>query len=42
MRGRREEWRNERWVVKIEGNPDLEVKGNILDHEYTSVKVVIR
>ena len=25
----------ERWVVKIKGGPDLEVKGNILDHEYT-------
>ena len=24
-----------RWVVKIKGGPDLEVKGNILDHEYT-------
>jgi len=25
----------ERWVVKIKGGPDLEVKGKILDHEYT-------
>ena len=25
----------ERWVVKIKGGSDLEVKGNILDHEYT-------
>jgi uncharacterized protein YxjI len=25
----------ERWVVKIKGGPDLEVKGNILDHEYS-------
>lgn len=25
----------ERWVVKIKGGPDLEVKGNLLDHEYT-------
>ena len=25
----------ERWVAKIKGGPDLEVKGNILDHEYT-------
>ena len=25
----------ERWVVKIKGGPDLEVKGYILDHEYT-------
>jgi uncharacterized protein YxjI len=25
----------ERWVVKIKNGPDLEVKGNILDHEYT-------
>jgi uncharacterized protein YxjI len=24
----------ERWVVKIKNGPDLEVKGNILDHEY--------
>jgi uncharacterized protein YxjI len=25
----------ERWVVKIKNGPDLEVKGNVLDHEYT-------
>ena len=25
----------ERWIVKIKGGPDLEVKGNLLDHEYT-------
>ena len=25
----------ERWVVKVKDGPDLEVKGNILDHEYT-------
>ena len=25
----------DRWIVKIKGGPDLEVKGNILDHEYT-------
>src|SRR5512136_1022030 len=25
----------ERWVVKIKGGPDLDVQGNILDHEYT-------
>lgn len=25
----------ERWVVKIKDGPDLEVQGNILDHEYT-------
>ena len=25
----------ERWVVKIKGGPDLEVQGNILDHEST-------
>lgn len=25
----------ERWTVKIADGPDLEVKGNILDHEYT-------
>jgi uncharacterized protein YxjI len=25
----------ERWVVKIKNGPDMEVKGNILDHEYT-------
>src|SRR5947207_3621315 len=25
----------DRWTVKIKAGPDLEVKGNILDHEYT-------
>jgi uncharacterized protein YxjI len=25
----------ERWVVRIQGGPDLEVHGNILDHEYS-------
>ena len=25
----------ERWAVKIKNGPDLEVKGNILDHEYS-------
>jgi uncharacterized protein YxjI len=25
----------ERWAVKVVDGPDLEVKGNILDHEYT-------
>jgi uncharacterized protein YxjI len=25
----------ERWTVKVANGPDLEVKGNILDHEYT-------
>jgi uncharacterized protein YxjI len=25
----------DRWTVEIKGGPDLEVKGNILDHEYT-------
>jgi len=25
----------ERWVVNIRGGPDLDVQGNILDHEYT-------
>jgi len=25
----------DRWTVKIRGGPDLEVQGNILDHEYT-------
>jgi uncharacterized protein YxjI len=25
----------DRWTVKIHGGPDLEVQGNILDHEYT-------
>ena len=24
----------DRWTVKIKGGPDLEVKGNIVDHEY--------
>jgi uncharacterized protein YxjI len=24
----------DRWTVKVEGGPDLEVQGNILDHEY--------
>jgi uncharacterized protein YxjI len=24
-----------RWTVKIKGGPDLEVQGNILDHEYS-------
>ena len=24
----------ERWVVNVRGGPDLEVQGNILDHEY--------
>ena len=24
----------ERWVVKVEGGPDLHVQGNIVDHEY--------
>ena len=24
----------ERWVVNVKGGPDLEVQGNILDHEY--------
>src|SRR5512136_260958 len=24
----------ERWTVKVKGGPDLEVQGNILDHEY--------
>lgn len=24
----------ERWAVNVEGGPDLEVQGNILDHEY--------
>ena len=24
----------DRWVVKIKGGPDLEVQGNVLDHEY--------
>jgi uncharacterized protein YxjI len=25
----------ERWVVNVRGGPDLEVQGNILDHEYS-------
>jgi uncharacterized protein YxjI len=25
----------ERWTVKVKGGPDLDVQGNILDHEYT-------
>ena len=25
----------ERWVVKVDGGPDLHVQGNIVDHEYT-------
>lgn len=25
----------ERWVVKVKDGPDLEVQGNILDHEYS-------
>ncbi len=25
----------DRWTVKIKGGPDLDVQGNILDHEYT-------
>jgi len=25
----------ERWTVKVANGPDLDVKGNILDHEYT-------
>src|SRR5437667_11197846 len=25
----------DRWTAKIKGGPDLEVQGNILDHEYT-------
>jgi uncharacterized protein YxjI len=25
----------ERWTVNVKGGPDLEVQGNILDHEYT-------
>ena len=28
----------DRFTVKIKNGPDLEVKGNILDHEYTIVK----
>ena len=26
----------ERWTVKIKNGPDLDVQGNILDHEYSS------
>lgn len=26
---------HDRWVVKIGDGPDLEVQGNLLDHEYT-------
>jgi uncharacterized protein YxjI len=25
----------DRWTVEIEGGPDLEIQGNIVDHEYT-------
>ena len=25
----------DRWTVEIEGGPDLDIKGNIVDHEYT-------
>ena len=25
----------ERWSVEVEDGPDLDIKGNILDHEYT-------
>ncbi len=25
----------DRWTVKVADGPDLEVKGNLLDHEYT-------
>ena len=25
----------ERWKVEIEGGPDLDIQGNLLDHEYT-------
>jgi len=25
----------DRWSVEIEGGPDLDIKGNIVDHEYT-------
>ena len=25
----------ERWVVEVEGGPDLHVQGNMVDHEYT-------
>jgi uncharacterized protein YxjI len=24
----------DRWTVKVKGGPDLEIQGNILDHEY--------
>ena len=24
----------DRWTIKVEGGPDLEIQGNILDHEY--------
>ena len=26
----------ERWTVNVQGGPDLDVQGNILDHEYRS------
>ena len=32
----------ERWEVKIGDGPDLEVQGNILDHEYTSARAATR
>ena len=25
----------ERWVVRVEDGPDLEIQGNVVDHEYT-------
>jgi uncharacterized protein YxjI len=25
----------DRWIVKLADGPDLEVKGNIVEHEYT-------
>jgi len=25
----------ERWTVNMEGGPDMEIQGNLLDHEYT-------
>ncbi|MFI1990825.1 LURP-one-related family protein [Actinoplanes sp. NPDC020271] len=25
----------ERWTVKVNDDPDLDVQGNVLDHEYT-------
>ena len=25
----------ERWIVKVEDGPDLDIHGNVLDHEYT-------